>query len=334
MKEKIVWAIDPSQNPKDSKNLIKEMKIWAEVFGCQIQPVSVFAKSILTLPSELSLPLRSPWHKNFEEVAQQALTKFLKQVSFKELLPPEIITVPSASSRSMAKALANYAHRNKSLLIFVNTSASKKWRPFTLGSFSETLISISRIPVLAISPKAHISRKLPTILFPTDFSRNSRNALMNLIPWAKKFKSKIVIYNQIETPTVYAAEFNGSWNSANVESMIKQIEKSREMKSQLWIELLKAENIKASSVIQRQRKSLSEDIISVAKANKVSLIAVASSGGVVLHAILGHIAKEVLSLAECPVVIFFRPITHRKHEKLPDYKKVMNNNEHLPAAPH
>lgn len=39
-KNKIIWSVDPTQDPAAAKNIIKELKVWAKHLNCDVQPVS------------------------------------------------------------------------------------------------------------------------------------------------------------------------------------------------------------------------------------------------------------------------------------------------------
>ena len=185
-------------------------------------------------------------------------------------------------------------------------------------------MATSRVPVLLLNPTAISSTKIPSILFPTDFSLTSKNALVRLEPWAKAFNSKIVIYDQVETPNIYPSMFNGlaQTQALNMESMLQDVEQSRIKIGAGWTKLLQKQNIKSSVIVQRQRKHLAADILEAAKKNKVSLIAIASRSGPVAQALLGSVARDILLQAECPVLIFYRPKAVRKHSVESKHKTI------------
>lgn len=314
-RNKILWSVDPTQNPSEAKNIIKELKIWAEHLNCDIQPVSIFSKSTLNFPVEVAIP----WKDKLREVAQRSVTRYIEKTRAKGFLPPDLVFVSTLSNRKMASEMAKYAEKKNALLIFANTRAKKTWNPFRLGGFAETLVATSRVPVLLLNPSALPSAKIPSILFPTDFSLASKNALVTIEPWAKAFNSKIFLYDQIEVPNIYPSEFSVAEQAQmlNLESMMEDIEKSRLKKGAEWTRLLLNQGIKSSLLIQRQRKYLADDILGVAKKNKASLIALASQSGPVTQALLGSVARDVLLQAKCPVLIFYRPKATRKHMGAP-----------------
>ena len=137
---------------------------------------------------------------------------------------------------------------------------------------------------------------------------------MTLEPWAKAFKSKVLLYDQVETPNIYPSEFNGMapLQAFTMESMIKEVENSRLKKGAEWSSLLKAQNIKSSLLVQRQRKHLAADILEAAKKNRAGLIAIATRSGPTTQALLGSVARDISLQAHCPVMIFYRPKAPRK----------------------
>ncbi len=319
-KNKIIWAIDPTQNPNDAKSIVQELETWSTNLDCDIQPVSIFSKSSFNLPSEMDFP----WKEKFSNFAHQSISRYLKKIRIKSLLPAELIFVPAMSVRKMAEEMAMYAENHNALIIFANTQAKKTWNPFRLGGFAERLIATSKVPVLLLNPKTLPTKKSPSILFPTDFSQGSKFAFEKLGPWAKAFKSKLLLYNQIETPFVYSGSFKGAWRSPEfaVISDMKNIEAGRNKKAKEWSSILQKENITCTILVQRQQNTLSDDIFQVAKQNKSGLIAIASYSDPVDQFILGSIARNILLQATCPVLVFHqhhiaqKPAIEQKQNKL------------------
>lgn len=320
---KIIWAVDPTQNPDDAKNIIQELKTWSKNLDCDILPVSIFSKSSFNFPSEMDYP----WDEKFKDFAHKSINHYLKNIHIKRLLPAELVFVPVMSNRKLATEMAIYAENHKALLIFANTQAKKTWNPFRLGGFAERLIATSKVPVLLLNPKSLPSSKIPLILFPTDFSQGSKLSFEKLVPWAKAFKSKILLYNQIETPFVYSGGLKGAWGAPElaVIANMKNIETERNKKAKEWSNLLQKENIPCTPLIQRQQKSLSDEIFQVAKKNEAGLIAIASYSDPVDQVILGSIARNILLQAKCPVLIFHQQHINRKQAA--DSKKTINEKE-------
>ncbi len=331
-REKIIWAVDSTQNPSDSKNVVEELKIWSKHLNCDIQPVSIFS----TFRVGLGLEIGSPWREHFIEYAHKSVDLFLKKTHLRNHLPPELLFIPVNSTRKMATELAHYAEKKNALLICAYTRAKKSWNPFRMGSFAETLVATSKVPVLLLNPLSRPSVKIPNILFPTDFSRESRNALVKLEPWAKAFQSQILLFNQVTTPNFYSSDITGTWQTQtfNLENLMDEIEKAHMKKAISWSKILKKQQIDYSLLIRRQQKPLGEQILDVAKEKKVNLIALASLSGPITQAIIGSIARDIMLQAKCPILVFYRPKSTR-HRTLkipqktsPRYKSLEHAHSH------
>lgn len=304
-RSKIIWAFDPTQKPSDVKNLVTELKLWAKQLNCDIQPVSILSNRALNLPVELAFSLT----ERNEKTGRKAVDRYLKKVGLKTLAP-EILFISSTSRRKMAAELVRYAERHNAVLIFANARAKNIWNPIRLGGFTETLIAISRTPVLLLNPDSKPSTKIPSILFPTDFGRESKDALWSLAPLAKAFGAKVLLYNQLEAPAGYMSEFGVDLASqtASLKSMMKNVKKTRQKKAIPLLNVLAEQNVGAQLLIEDQRRSLSLDILDTAKSKKVRLISLTSSSGPIAQTMVGSIARDILLQAKCPVLIFHRAV--------------------------
>lgn len=136
---------------------------------------------------------------------------------------------------------------------------------------------------------------------------------MHLAPWANAFHSRVIIFNLIETPAIYMSGLNGNWKpqSKNLDSMMENVEKSRQKKANSWSAILAEQNVVAQLLNRRQKNSLDSEILDSAKKNNVSVIALASNSGPFAQTVLGSVARDVLLQAKCPVLIFHRPRSFR-----------------------
>lgn len=302
----LLWAVDPSQDPEAAKNLVKEIKTWAKNLNCSVQPISIFSKKLLRFPLELSKADQDESLNTLES----SISKFIRKAGMTDVLKPEILFIEGTSTRKKAQALAEEALHKKAMMIFAHTRAKPSKTLFRLGGFAEALVACSQVPVFLLNPKALPSAKIPSILFPTDFSRDSRNALTHLIPFAKAFQAKIHLFNQLEGPTYYASEYTGyaSLDVRRWEMLLKDVEVARRRHAQAWMKSLEQQGIESEFTLSQQKNSVSSDILSFAKKSKVAAIAMATRSGSVSRFFLGSNARDVLLHASCPVILCYRPL--------------------------
>lgn len=307
---KIIWAVDPTQKPSESKRLLEELKIWSKRLNCKVQPVAIIAKTIFRYPANMPFP----WDNSFESSAAKYVNRYIKSTNSKGFLAPELVFVPNISNRRMAQEMVKYAESKNAVMIFANTRAKRTLNPFRLGGFVEALVASSQVPVLLVNSRVSKTSDISPILFPTDFGRDSKNSFLSIEPLVKTLNSEVLIYNQVEDPNLYFSEFDGIITSAPriMKQMTDEIEKLRYEKSKEWSQLLAEQDLKCRVLVQRQKKLLSSDILAVANKNKVGLIAMASQTGPMAQSILGSISRDVLLQADCPVLIIHRPSPTQK----------------------
>lgn len=296
IKGKIIWAINPNKNPNDAKELVKEMKTWASTLNCDIQPVAVFSKLNIGFPPQVNFR----WENTFEELAKASLQNYLKKIDSTDFLDAEIIFAATLSNRKMASELADYAKKANASLIFAHTRVKKTMNPIRLGGFAESLISLSDIPVLLMNPSVKNVSKKKSVLFPTDLSAESNQALAKVKPWVTALHSKLILFNRVEFPDFYANDFGAP---AAIDQIMKEAENSRREALQKMQKSLEAENIKAGAIVAKSHKYLGAQIIEVARKNKVELIIVTNHAGPLYQAILGSVSRDILVHAKCPVLV-------------------------------
>ncbi len=295
-KGKLIWAVNPTKNPTDAKALVKEMKIWAKKLDCEIQPVAVFSKLNIGFPPQLNLS----WEKSFEELAKATLKNYIKKLGSTSFLEPQAIFAVTLSNRKMAFELASYAKKSQAKIIFANTRIKKTANPIRLGGFAETLISLSEVPVLLMNPSVESNTKKKSILFPTDLSVESEQALTSIKPWVTALQANLILFNQVEFPDFYANDFGAA---TQINEIMKEAESARKENLQKVQKRLQADHIKSEVVVAKSHKYLGAQIIEVARKNKVELIVVTNHAGPLYQAVLGSVSRDVLVQAKCPVLI-------------------------------
>lgn len=304
LKRKLIWAFDPTQDPEDSKKIISELRIWSKRLDCQIQPVFVFSLSPLNFFTDLKRKL----DKNVETYAQETATRYLKKCSTEGFLPAEILFSKSFSNRIMAVELSKFAEKTNATMIFTYTHVKQSWNLVRLGGFAETLVAKSRTPVLLLNSLSLPAAASAKILFPTDFSKESKAGLRHLTALIKPLRSEVLIFNQIPRPFIYGGTFPGHLSPIDLLAATKSTEELRIKKAKELIHELDTQGVKSESIVQKQKKSLGYDIAEVAKKNQVNLIAFAGQGGPLSELLIAGTVRDVILHSLSPVLIF----NHRK----------------------
>lgn len=316
VKKKIIWAVDITQKPKEVKNIVTELKQWSQKTNCEVLPVAVFPKAILDIPLSLLEKRKS----HLTHSATNEVTQFLKSANANSFLNPEVLLCSSPSNRSMAMTLLDYAESQKAFAIFANSHTKNLWNTFTIGGFAFTLTSLSHIPVLLMNLKAKPSKEIKNIIFPTDFSQDSKAALNHLKPVAKFFRSNVVLFNQMEYYN-YLPLSREKLKKEYTKEHFKKMRSERTHEANAWVEKLSASGIKAEAIMKPEKKSLWSEIDSLAKRKKAGLVALSSTGGPVTQTILGSVTRNLVANAKYPVLVFHEPYPVSNKNVSARYKK-------------
>ncbi len=305
-----VWAVDPFE--QDSKRVSAAHELidnFAVALAWKVQPISVIGPMDVNWPIELKGSLRG----NIAQVAQNSLSPAFEDITRDALmLEPRVLVQPTPSLTASVDYLLASAQKDKAQVIALNTHGRRGLLHFRLGSFAETVIACSKIPVLTMNPKATVPKRLSTIVVPTDFSSTSRRVFVKMLEWACALsnggKVKIVLVHRFENP-VPALFYGGgeiAVDSEVMRQMLEDAEGARRRQAEQWEKLAKNKGVDCETVMVTDNRALSALILSTAKDLKADLIAMATYRGTIGQGFLGSVARDVLLTAHCPVVIVHR----------------------------
>ena len=292
--KKIIWALDPYGDLElqaSAKTLVETLSKSATV-----EVVHVHGRSGFLIESK-----KQSIRWGLAD-AQEKLQKYLKQMGFKG--PSQILASSASSVRAEAKTLASYAKKSKADVVLLTTKARTGILRQVLGSFAETLILQSLMPAIIINPKAKVSQKPGTILFPTDFSDSSHKAFKKVVHLAKTTGAKIKLFHQY-----YGEEQNIPSNTSYFQG-IKWVEGDELLEDDLrllksrakkWLAYAEKEQIQFDITLKFGRRNIADAILDIAKKEKTWMIAMASVTGAFTATFLGSNARWVVRDAMCPV---------------------------------
>lgn len=148
------------------------------------------------------------------------------------------------------------------------------------------------------------SLNLKQILVPTDFSENSKKALLYAVRMAQRNDSSLLLFHAFQAPE-FVPEVQEDFSCNFSDGLNKLFEAARQRSEQRLVSLsreVKKSNIRVQA-LQRLGKSYAE-IVRVAKEENVDLIVMATHGYTGLkHFLLGSTTERVVKIAPCPVLV-------------------------------
>ncbi len=301
MANRILWAFNPFQkNRRVFKNTVALLKSLAKAGRSTVEPVFVVSPAEAKVVLEFSVPARI----RFQTVARRACLRVLRRVRFKGLKPPKILVENHLMISYSAKTLANYASKAKANKIVVGTQAKAGMDRFVLGSFAETLLYFTKVPMILVNPWVKQIAPLRQILFATDFSPDSLSAFKKVCAMALRHDSALTLFHSLPKPFQWAkqaAEFLFGRGMMDVSEYLAIESENRFHEAKPFINHARKMKIPIQFHLEQSDREAGEAILGFAKKSKVNLIALVAHTSRVRSSLLGSTTRGVLREAHVPI---------------------------------
>lgn len=292
--ERVVWALDPFG--EDSAAEVRTGRVLGGFSVPTVQPVYLVPSpedAVLVTPP---VDARSPW-------GQRTLAKMVEIAKKAKIRSdtPKLLTQPGNSMQLAVIELVNFAKAEKASAIAVGTHSRKGAARFFLGSFAETLLLSSPLPVLVANPRVTHPRPAKRVLFPTDFSDASREAFAWVRSLAKQLDAELHLFHRNlldRDPARVAYE-----PPAVPEALWLRLQEGRLTTGRLWLAEARAAGLRAELHVSRSRRSVAEAVAATAKRLAPCMVVLASHGNALATKLLGSVARQLVRGAPCPVLV-------------------------------
>jgi nucleotide-binding universal stress UspA family protein len=311
----IVWALDPFASDEDYSVLLRALGSWrarGKPAG-ELIPVSVIPAVKLNWPVEYVAPMEEKAGHLERELIRPVLEKNLGRMGMSEAairaVRPEIVLHPGASKRSSAMMLAEFAKAQGASLIAVKTHGLKGLKRLWLGSFAESLVTLSSVPVITVNPDLEPGAaglaEVSAVLVPTDLSETVDHMLPAIVSATAHFRPKIFLFHvhREPIPLFYDGGLARGADLVLIEELSKSSEKESLEKGQKSAQRVRELGYECEFVMTSRIGTPGELIVEAAASHGAGLIAMAATHGPMGQRLLGGTVHEVLSSAKCPVVV-------------------------------
>jgi nucleotide-binding universal stress UspA family protein len=295
----IVWAIDPfTSDPNLQLHMAPVLRGITMGGGAQIDPVSVL------LPDQFDTSSGKFLESSGELVtnARKNVTRWIRAAKLPSLGEPTFLSQKSHSTRQAVKKLIEHAIATDADIIAVSTHASKGAARIILGSFAETLILQSPLPVLVSNPTLRFSGKIKRILFPTDLTEKSREVFSRVLELAKKWNARVLIWHK---PQYLFPELAYPFIVPVVATeTVKELEKQVRDEAQAWVETAGSRGVLAEFHVDRKAGDIAKTLLKTAnKLHRDTVVVMASQSGALASMLLGSTSRYIVRNAKCPVLV-------------------------------
>lgn len=297
--EKVVWAIDAFEEPDDKvwKNCIKVIRGLTRTGRLQIFPVHV------------AIPASSSYHYfTAADLHNDALTALREKVDHLNLpgpVKPKVIVGQDYTTTGDVKALNKYAKDEVHAdLILIGSHGRSGVSRFFIGSFAESLLLHSELPLIIVGGATKFVGSFNHILFPTDFSESAEIAFDHVLPLSRQFGARITIMHVVNQASTSPILIMTAKKRHELQAALKQEKDTMRAHAEKLAAVAKSHGVKADVLIRTSKAPISETVRSTAKALEVSLIAMAAHSGMLSATFAGSTARQVIRSASCPVWLF------------------------------
>ena len=294
-KDNIVWAIDAFSEDTTQMKTGALLKAFNSGVSSPIEPVSVLSPYHFRLP----IPAFKERQGEFQNQAETRIHKWAKKLKLHGLSKPSFVMCDEYSQRKSVTTLLDYAKEKNAGLIALNTHARKGLNRMMLGSFAETLMLQSSIPLLIVNPKTKVPTKIKTIFFPTDLSAASHQGFRAILPIAKRLKAQIIFYHKVEY--VIPETYSMVYQTAAYAKYLDEDVKVRRKQAETWAKQATVAGVKATLVFDQSPNFVTQAILKSASKHKADLITIVSTSGTASTTLLGSITRQVVREAKVPV---------------------------------
>lgn len=305
--KKVLWAVDAFEEHNSlQENVIKTLRLLANKCSpeieVKIEPVYVLSPDQLNLPRDYG----GQFITQYQPAAKLAFEQRLKQYQVPEFQEPKILVFNQYSLRSHVQHFLEYANDVQADLIILGTHGRQGFSRIMLGSFTEALLVISKIPVLVIGQTIKPETQFNRILFPCELDSEPEDSnLPEAIEIAKQLKAKLTLLNAIPPllePVFQSGVYllGGGW-IPSFQFSEKEVEKRTQF-AEKWMKWGHQAGVQMDYKIDSQNTSVVDAVVSEAKnTTDIDLIVMKARSGPVAAALLGSITRQVVRLAPCPV---------------------------------
>lgn len=286
-KYRVLLAIDPKeseQGPWESK--LSWFKKWASEREVIVEAVFVSSGQAVNAA-----------------IAKFGFIEFVRNLNLGTDVEATILVEKSSSRKNAIQTLLKHAKQKEADLIVVSSHGRSGVGRLLMGSFAESLLASSSLPVLFLSEEATRSTPASKVLFATDFSAASKCALGQFLTQMKGYSGEVILFHVIPPPGAMADTGVLGIPLYVPTSEWKELKKSAEIEGEKMAAKVKSEGIRARVSIY-DGLSTALAIQSYAQEENVDLIGMASMSHGLESLVVESVAQEVFRLKKWPVWVY------------------------------
>jgi nucleotide-binding universal stress UspA family protein len=213
----------------------------------------------------------------------------------------------SVSMKDLVDSLIHFASKREADLVLVTRHAKKGFRSLLLGSFSETLLFRSSVPVMLVGDQVQKFQNSRHILFPTEMGPRAYQLFKRTLKITADFRMSLTVFHSIEPPVASPLTYDTAAplipsRKAEVHSNYREEERIRK-KLETWNRIAEREGVQMDYVLDSTSGGVWKKILKLASIRKSSIIIMEAHSEPFSSILLGSVTRQVVREAPCPVWI-------------------------------
>lgn len=298
----VLWAVDPFEvNLKLQSYQVRGIVESAQRAGLRLIPVFVLTVTEKQWANG-ELP-RLP-------ETQAALDRYLGRYPLAETMRARVIMDQGGSRLGAVRALLDFAGAEDAEWITLSSHGRGGVQRLLLGSFAETLLEQSPLPVFFL-PRLTAGVDAPasrTVLFPTDLSRAAHVAFTRFLDVAASQRFEVAIHHALSSPvplTDFGVGPIGLGPMLPENYVREETNRAHALGSRL-VEEAAHRGVKARFVLEEGLVAAvtGRTVLEAAQRERARMIAMPSFSGPVTRILLGSVAQDVFRAGRMPVWLY------------------------------
>jgi universal stress protein A len=301
---RILWSVDLfAPEGHFSAQVPPALQAIAHSLRSVVEPVCILDSG--SLPPEIEPLSQDRAAVRFSSHAQ--LHSWQNKVQLPALAPVTLLLSEHASPRAAARRMADYAREVRADIIMVHTHAREGLPRFFRGSFAETLLHISPVPVLVSSPSNRIlGDHFEEVLFPTNFSEISAEIFDVITDLVAEMHARLELLHEVDdlypllSPIDFMAPIEPQFDA-------RVLVHNAEETAERWKSRAVARGVPLHYSIRVGVGEHADAIVDTARGMVSPLVVLTCGSSLLSASLLGSTAHTVLRHGPCPVLVVHYP---------------------------
>lgn len=306
--QKVAWAVDPYENQRDLQNKVSQILMCLE----EHKDIEIYPVYILTQPLWAYTPAENEsFTREREHAAVDNLRWLIESLENHRIQKPVILKQTGGSVSSSVDLICEFLEEEGFDMVVVSSHGRSGFKRLIMGSFAETLLLRSSIPVLVIGAKNESIQDIRHILYPSELIDSSEEIFKAVVEFCRDMDARLTIFHAATRPDFLGYDYNlgyvmedTSGGTMTLHQMFEEELAKKKAKADTWIHWAEYRGVNADYMIESSSHSIDESICEVAVNRNIGMIVMESRTGALEAAVIGSVTRKVVRAARCPVLVF------------------------------